>query len=267
MFNRFQMQPCLSDDLSFLMPRTGVDSLPLELRELIDQQSDTPGLAAEESAAADSDWPVSIFIPERYEENYSYPLVIWFHEEGGNEDDIETVMHSISSQNYCGLALRGNQRLRGRDSFGWNHDSLNFGEVPLARLVNITTRRLRRAFHIHSERIFVAGAQAGADVALLLLLRHSEWFAGGILIDPTCGAEHRDGIFPGDLRGKHVLQTVSRSASNATLANNVEAVRLMRSAGVKLDVRMSESPMNPYGPDVRFIDHWLLSRISQVTYV
>ncbi|MEZ6060486.1 MAG: hypothetical protein R3C19_09005 [Planctomycetaceae bacterium] len=267
MFNRVQMHPCLSNDLSFLTPQLGVDSLPLELQELIDLQTDSPEILAEESAAAESDWPVSIFIPERYEENYSYPLVIWFHEAGGNEDDIETVMHSISPQNYCGLALRGNRRMSGRDSFEWNHDSLSFGEVPLARLVNITTRRLRRAFHIHSERIFVAGAQAGADVALQLLLQHSDWFAGAILLDPTCDPEHMHGVFPGDLRGKHVLQTVSRNASNETLARNVEAVRLLRSAGVKLDVRMSESPLNPYGPDVRFIDHWLLSRISQAAFV
>ncbi len=267
MFNRVQIQPYLSNDLSFLSPHSRVNGLPLELQELLDQQADSPDVMAEESAAAESDWPVSIFIPERYEENYSYPLVIWFHEDGGNEDDVETVMHSISPQNYCGLALRGNRRLPGRSSFAWNHDSLSFGEVPLARLVNITTRRLRRAFHIHSERIFVAGAQAGADVALQLLLEHPDWFAGAILMDPICSEEPIRGIFPGDLRGKHVLQTVSRNACNETLAGNVEAVRLMRSAGAKLDVRMSESPLNPYGPDARFIDHWLLSRISQCAYV
>jgi phospholipase/carboxylesterase len=175
-------------------------------------------------------------------------------------------MNGIGDQNYCGLALRGNRVLDEHDSFGWNGNALEFGQVPLKKLVNITARRLRRAFHIHSERIFAAGCGTGADVALRLFSECPEWFAGAVAIDPTCQERPVLGS-AGDLRGKPVLQTVSRTSSNETLAMNVDAVRLLRTAGVEVDVRITEEPLDPCSNDARFIDSWLLSKLRCETYV
>ena len=113
--------------------------------------------ALQSDNVANSDWPVSLFVPERYEPNYAYPLFIWFHDEGSSENELDIVMNAIGDQNYLGLAIRGNKQLAGEDSFGWSADDVNFGSTSLQDLVNVTTRRLRRAFHIHSERIFAAG--------------------------------------------------------------------------------------------------------------
>lgn len=266
MFNRVQAKSYLQGDMSFLIPNNQIHTMPLELQELCEQYNSDCRDIDQNSAVANSDWPVSLFVPNRYEERYAYPLLIWFHDHDSSENELDLVMNAISDQNYCGLALRGNQVLPGHDSFGWTVNSLEFGEVPLKHLVNVTTRRLRRAFHIHSERIFAAGAGAGADVALRLFAECPEWFAGAVLIDPQCHDSVTLGS-PDDLRGKQVLQIVSRTASNETLACNVDSVRLLRAAGVEVDVRITDVSLDPCSNDARFIDSWILSRLNCETYV
>ncbi len=266
MYNRVQAKSYLQGEMSFLIPDNQINSMPVELQELCEQYNSDCRDVDQQDAVSSSDWPVSLFVPQKYEENYAYPLMLWFHDDNSSEAELDLVMNGIGDQNYCGLAMRGNKVLNGIDSFGWRAESLEFGEVPLKKLVNVTTRRLRRAFHIHSERIFAAGAGTGADVALQLFSEAPEWFAGAILLEPSCDAALALGDVE-DLRGKHILQTVSRTASNETLAQNLDAVRLMRASGVEVDVRVTEEPLDPCSNDARFIDHWILSRLQCETYV
>lgn len=266
MFNRVHAKSYLQNDSSFLIPNNQINSMPIELQELCEQYNSDCRDIDQNDAASSSDWPVSLFVPQNYEENYAYPLLLWFHDEGSSENELDLVMNGIGDQNYCGLAIRGNKVLSGDDSYGWNSDALQFGEVPLKKLVNVTTRRLRRAFHIHSERIFAGGAGTGADVAQQLFSEAPEWFAGAILLEPSCDTALTLGDSE-ELRGKNILHTISRTASNETLARNLDSVRLLRSAGVEVDVRVTQEPLDACSNDARFIDNWILSRLKCETYV
>ncbi|MCA9051885.1 MAG: hypothetical protein KDA89_24270 [Planctomycetaceae bacterium] len=267
MHNRVQANTFAHADLSFLVPDREADHLPLELQELWEQyRNDCQNQFPADHAAASSDWPVSLFVPQRYEENYAYPLLIWFHDDHSSENELDLVMNAIGDQNYCGLAIRGNTELPGHDSFGWKADDLEFGTVPLTQLVNITTRRLRRAFHINSERIFAAGSGTGADIALRLFTDCPQWFAGAVLIDPVC-RQRLTLRNQQDLRGKPILHTASRTAADETLACNLDTVRLLRSAGVDVDVRITDDTLDPCSNAARFIDSWLMSRLNCVSYV
>lgn len=263
MFNRVQGPGSFPDGLHQHRPVSDSD-LPLELRELQEQHS--VGITAAAQAAS-SDWPVSIFVPERYEENYAYPLLVWFHDSGGNEGQVEEVISAISPQNYCGLGIQGNQAMADGISFDWNADMLEYGAVSLRDLLSVTVRRLRQAFHIHSERVFLAGAGSGADVALQQLAECPDWYAGAVLLNPECASPLIDSLTVASLRGTSLLWTVSREASNEHLAHNVEAVQLARMAGAEPEVRLTDAALDPEGSDIRFIDHWLLSRMTREAFV
>jgi hypothetical protein len=89
-------------------PNISLELLPLELREVYQswrRSSATPDNYSDD--VQECDWPVSIYVPERYEEGYAYPLLTWFHSDANDEDQLEDVMNAVSSQNYVGLALRG----------------------------------------------------------------------------------------------------------------------------------------------------------------
>src|SRR5580693_3188104 len=49
----------------------------------------------------------SRFIPQRYEPNYAYPLLVLFHARGGDEQQMVRSMPALSWRNYVGLSLRG----------------------------------------------------------------------------------------------------------------------------------------------------------------
>ena len=116
MFNRVQAKSHIQDDLSFLIPDNHINCMPVELQELCEvYNSECKNNIDDQDAAAMSDWPVSLFVPTQYEENYAYPLIIWFHDESSSENELYLVMSAIGNQNYCGLALRGNQILDGND--------------------------------------------------------------------------------------------------------------------------------------------------------
>ena len=51
----------------------------------------------------------NFFLPMHYTASYQYPLIVWFHSNGFNENQIDCVMPHISLRNYVGIGIRGSQ--------------------------------------------------------------------------------------------------------------------------------------------------------------
>ncbi|MGE3819408.1 MAG: alpha/beta hydrolase [Isosphaeraceae bacterium] len=161
------------------------------------------------------------FVPQRYEPNYAYPLLVMFHARGGDEQQMVRSMPAMSWRNYVGLSLRGPEvhTRRGRhEGFGWGADfarperhlprclsTVREGESVRRRLLEneedavdrieeglfSAIRQTRRTLHVHSERIFLVGIGEGAAVAYRMGLSHPERFAGVVAIN---------GYIPGGFR-------------------------------------------------------------------
>jgi phospholipase/carboxylesterase len=153
------------------------------------------------------------FIPQRYEPNYAYPLLVLFHARGGDEQQMVRSMPALSWRNYVGLSLRGPEAVtkRGREEgYGWGPafarpDRLAPRPAPAMSEAELVRRRLlesspdpidlledgaftairqtRRALHVHSERIYLVGIGEGAAVAYRLGLTYPERFAGVVAIN------------------------------------------------------------------------------------
>lgn len=267
MFNRIRHRLNVRQPVSATGRELVEVDLPPEVQEAYDAWARTCDAATlRNGRATDSEWPVSIFIPERYEDNYAYPLLLWFHSDGADENELEDVMHAVSPQNYLGLSLRGNVNA-GHAGCRWNQEGLQFGSLTLLDLLHVTACRMRRAFHIHSERIFLAGAGSGATVALQVLAERPDWFAGAVLLNPVWNDNDPMPERLQELRGKSLLHCVSRSTSDDNLARNVEIVRLLRSAGAQLTVELFDQDPDVTSGDVRFVDHWLISQLNRPALV
>ena len=264
MYNRLRSMSFSCSAMDSAGPNISLELLPLELREVYQswrRSSATPDNYSDD--VQECDWPVSIYVPERYEEGYAYPLLTWFHSDANDEDQLEDVMNAVSSQNYVGLALRGNAELGKTGGYRWDPATFAQGSVGLSELMHLTTCRLRRAFHVHSERIFVAGSGHGADAALHLFSRHPDWFAGAILLDPFCEPEAIPAEGPGGLDRKSVLVSLSRTCALDNLGRCVAAVRTLRTAGASVDVRMTELPVDPVSAEARSLDYWMMECIQR----
>src|SRR3972149_3535075 len=74
--------------------------------------------------------PVRTFLPTGYEPRYAYPLVVFFHGHGGNEEQILRLAPRLSRRNYICISLRGplasSLHRSGRPGFSWGdgaHDT------------------------------------------------------------------------------------------------------------------------------------------------
>src|SRR6476660_8538699 len=75
--------------------------------------------------------PVRTFLPTGYEPRYPYPLLVFFHGPGGNEEQILRLAPRLSRRNYICISLRGpvalGPRPDGRLGYAWgdgSHDTL-----------------------------------------------------------------------------------------------------------------------------------------------
>src|SRR5260370_35899819 len=131
--------------------------------------------------------PVRTFLPTGYEPNYPYPLLVFFHGHGGNEEQILRFAPNMSRRNYVCIALRGPQALGpcqdGQDGFSWSADSPC--DSTLEEYVMRAGNRTRRHYHIHSERIFLAGFCEGATLAYRLGLTYPEKLGGVVSLNGT----------------------------------------------------------------------------------
>src|SRR5712692_5642785 len=124
--------------------------------------------------------PVRTFLPTGYEPRYAYPLLVFFHGHGGSEEQVLRLAPRLSRRNYICIGLRGPEllgvRADGRLGYAWGsgdrHDTLV--EDYVLRAVEQT----RRNYHVHSERIFLAGFCEGATLAYRLGLQFPERFGG-----------------------------------------------------------------------------------------
>src|ERR1700712_4835076 len=118
------------------------------------------------------------FVPQRYEPNYAYPLLVLLHPRGGDEQQMVRSMPAMSWRNYVGLSLRGPEVVTRQGQpvgHGWGADFarrerpshapvLPDAEVFRRRLASSepdpidviedgifgAVRQTRRALHVHS---------------------------------------------------------------------------------------------------------------------
>ena len=128
---------------------------------------------------ADRRRPVEVVVPTGYEDNYAYPVVVWLHDTGSTENTVHAALAGMSDRNYLAVAVRGAACPGvGGSGFGWSDDAVD----DLADRLPEIMSALAAEWHVHPERVFLAGVGAGADAAASLAAAKPDWFAGVALL-------------------------------------------------------------------------------------
>jgi phospholipase/carboxylesterase len=209
--------------------------------------------------------PLRTFLPTGYEPNYPYPLLVFLHGHGGSEEQILRLAPRLSRRNYVCIALRGLQQLGpradGRPGYTWGMEG---EDDPLVEdYVFRSIEQTRRQYHIHSERIYLAGFCEGATLAYRLGLLYPERFGGVISLN---GALPRRGgpLFRlPEVRQLRVLIGHGIANPIVPLAMAQSDFRLFYAAG--LDVRMHTYPAtHRLHPDMlRDVNRWIMEICNQ----
>ncbi len=234
-----------------------------------------PGTATHVLSSHDASWESSdgktldcgdpavhcaVHVPRFYESGYAYPLVVWFHDEGGDEQEVLRVLPLISGRNYAGLSLRGplpvtnglpRQR---RWSFADNY--LNLLEDELAVGLQHAVERV----NIHLDRVVVAGMGQGATLALRMLLRRPEWFAGAACLGGEWTADNRFEWW-GQYVDKPVWLGYIRGWSDDRPAAAIRSARLLATAGFDVTTRVGDfDDADPLSLGAE-IDQWMMQSL------
>jgi phospholipase/carboxylesterase len=210
-------------------------------------------------------WPLRTFLPTGYEPNYPYPLVVFLHGHGGSEEQILRLAPRLSRRNFVCTALRGPYPVTGRNpdvpSFSWGHDE------PLDSLVEDyvlhSIEQTRRAYHIHSERIYLAGHGEGATLAYRLSLTWPEKFTGVISLNGTM-PRHGGPLFRlPEVRRLKVLIAHGLANSIVPLALARSDYRLLYSAGVDVRLNTYSTTHRIHGDMLRDINRWIIGHINE----
>jgi phospholipase/carboxylesterase len=209
-------------------------------------------------------WPLRTFLPTGYEPNYPYPLLVFLHGHGGSEEQILRLAPRLSRRNYVCIALRGphfvGTRPDGHPAFTWGSDGLT--DATIEDYVFGAVLQTRRHYHVHSERIYLAGFCEGATLAYRLGLTFPDKFAGVISLNGCLPRRGGPLLRLPEVRSLRVM--IGHGIANPVVPLSMAKAdhRLFYAAGLDVTMRTYLSNHRIHVDMLRDVDHWIMQRIN-----
>ena len=206
-----------------------------------------------------------VYLPDKYEANYAYPLIVWLTDPLHSERQLLDFMPILSDQNYVAMSLPG---------FG-NACRTVTGQQPstepviddVAASLRDRVYQVRRIWHVHSERVYVAGCDRAASLALGLLLKYPEWFAGSLCFGHVDCPSQGSLTQYHELHGKRVFLGADMRQPRASLSAFARTTRLLHSAGLKVSARMYDAEEPVTSEVLTDANHWLMEGVCESNVV
>ena len=214
------------------------------------------------------DSPASVFIPDQYEKGYAYPLVVWFHDRGGSEEELHRVMPLISERNYFGVSLRGTAS-HSQGGFHWKSDPHSMMDLEFHLSQALT--ELHEDWHLHPERIYLAGINSGASIALRLMFQRPEWFAGATVLGGKLPDHSQLGLNYRHLPGKRLNLGMSTRQGKKMQTELQHKLRLLHTTGMTVEIENDRG--RSFEASARSaaylaqMNEWIMQGIASATFV
>jgi phospholipase/carboxylesterase len=202
----------------------------------------------------------SFFLPLHYTPSYEYPLIVWLHSNGFNENQIDHVMPHISLRNYIGVGIRGT---RAADSVGhrfdW-HQSPSAISAAHEAVIEAVDDALDR-FSVCPSRIVLAGYQQGGTLALRIAMREPDRFAGAISLAGRMPQGAIRNLHQLRRRGLPMLWQWAKDNPDYTEDNLKSDCRSVMAIGGQIEVRQYPGDDEMDTVVLRDLDEWIMRRI------
>jgi phospholipase/carboxylesterase len=209
-------------------------------------------------------WPVRTFLPTGYEPRYAYPLLVFFHGHGGNEEQILRLAPRLSRRNYICIGLRAPEtvghRPDGRLGYSWGRTGQC--DALVEDYVFRAVEQTRLSYHVHSERIYLAGICEGATLAFRLGLLHPEKFAGVISLN---GAMPQGGPLFRLPEIRELSVFIGHGIANAVVPLSIARhnYRLLYTAGLSIEMHTYPATHRLHPHMLRDINRWIMARCNE----
>lgn len=206
--------------------------------------------------------PQTFFVPIHYESNYRYPLVVWLHSDGFNENQVNHVMPHVSTRNYLATGVRAT---RAADSVGhrfdW-HGSPAAIDAAHDKVMTAVDEACDR-YSVHRDRVVLAGYRSGGTMAMRIAMRQPEMFAG---VASLGGRMPQGGNVLANLtslRRRAIpmlwqVATDNESFDAQSLKSDIRSAMLVR-AKVEIRQYTFDDEMNTVA--LSDLNHWIMNRV------
>ena len=206
------------------------------------------------------------FVPLHYEPNYGYPLLVWLHGAGSNEQQLKSIVPGISARNYVAVAPRGTWNDQDRDdhaplpSCGWfqSPEAITLSEHRVLECI----RQTRTRFHVAAQRIFLLGSDCGGTMAMRIAMMHPELFAGVVSI----GGRFPIGLTPlvriKQARRVQILIQHARHGTGYREAVLCDDLRLMHVAGMSVTLRQYPGGDEITAQMLEDVNAWIMQQVT-----
>ena len=208
--------------------------------------------------------PVRTFTPIAYEPRYAYPLIVFLHGHGGNEEQILRLAPRVSRRNYVAIGLRGPVCLgpnrKGALGFSWGDAT----HLPLVEeYVLNAIRETRLHYHIHSERIYLAGFAEGATLAYRMGLEFSDKVGGVIALNGHMPRVDRPLLRLPEARSLKVF--IGHGIANSVVPLSMPRAdrRLLYTAGMDVEMHTYPTTHRLHKDMLRDVNRWIIQRLSE----
>lgn len=222
------------------------------------------GYYSTEVSAAQS-WPLRTFLPVGYEPNYPYPLLVFVHGHASSEEQILRLAPRLSRRNYICIAPRGPHvlvpRTDGRVSYSWGPEGCD--DPMVEDYIFRAIEQTRRTYHIHSERIYLAGFREGAAVAYRMGMVYPDRIAGVVSLNGCMPRRGGPLLRLPEVRKLRVF--IGHGLANAIvpLAQAKQDHRLFYSAGLNVKLNTYPSTHRIHTEMLRDVDRWVQDNITE----
>ncbi|HKA01217.1 MAG TPA: hypothetical protein VKE70_32110 [Candidatus Solibacter sp.] len=209
--------------------------------------------------------PIRTFLPTGYEPNYAYPLLVFFHGPGGSDEQVLRLAPRLSRRNFICIGLRGTHllghRADGRLGYGWGADGRNDSLVEDYVLGAI--EQTRRNYHVHSERIYLAGFCEGATLAYRMGLAFPEKFGGIIALNGTMPRRGAPLLRLPELRQLRILIGHGIANSVVPLSLARDDFRLLYTAGLAVRMHTYPATHRLHLDMLRDVNRWVIEMCNE----
>lgn len=209
--------------------------------------------------------PIRTFLPTGYEPAYPYPLIVFFHGNHGSEEQVLNLAPRISRRNHIIISLRGPESLgpdaTGRASYGWGGDD---SESLIQEYTVRAIEQTRRNYHVHSERIYLAGFWEGATLAYRLGFAMPDRISGVISLNGSTPRPHEGEPlfrFP-DVRQLRVMIAHGARNTSIPLENARRDFRMLYSAGVDVQFHTYPTCTQLHPHMLRDLNRWVIDNLT-----
>lgn len=225
-----------------------------------DSGKDSDEFSIDDSARACFSETRNHFLPVHYTPSYNYPLIVWLHSNGYNENQIDHVMPYISTRNYIGVGVRASKAADAvGHRFDWHQSA--FGIAATQESIVDSVEETIERFSINTDRIIIAGYCEGGTMALRIAMREPDRFAGAISVGGRMPAGSLRNLNLLRERRMPMLWQWCEENADYTDANFKSDCLGAMAAGCRVDVRQYPGHDEMDTVVLRDIDDWIMRQI------